>query len=224
MEIISNREFYDICNDSNTKTIKFGKVDQPKVYEKDNTIIKLFYPKKSLLSSDRIKPRAIRFYNNVKSLYSQGYDVPRITKLQFCPDLRMYLIHYNKIQGGDVRSLARHGKLDLINNVADLLADLHKNGIFFRSIHLENLLYQPDGKMALIDITDVRFGSRPLPLYLRYRNIKHLLLHRDDRDLWQAFGAKNFLDVYFKSAALSGFSRKLLSHLVNRAVKLSGMN
>lgn len=220
METISSREFFDICSNPDTKIIKYGKVDQPKVYEKnENIIIKLFYPKHDLLSSDRIWPRAVRFYNNVTSLRSQGYEVPEVIKFQFCPDLRMYVLQYSKIQGNDIRALARQGQLDLLNDVAELLAKLHKDGIFFRSIHLENVLCTPDRKMALIDIADVRFKSRPLNVHLRYRNIKHVLLHRDDKVLCEAFGVDNFMKAYFKAAGLSGWSRKLLSRWINKAVR-----
>jgi len=220
LDIISSREFYDICNNQNHKIIKFGKVNQPKVYEKDgHTIIKLFYPKQRLLSSDRIKPRAMRFYNNVKSLHTHGYDVPQVNKVQFCPELKMYVIYYHKIQGDDVRTLAKQGNLNIIYNVAHLLADLHKNGIFFRSIHLENLLSKPDGNIALLDLTDVTFKSRALTIYRRYRNIKHLFQEPNDRELWQAFGVKNFLDAYFKSAKLPKISQTLLAIFIKRSIK-----
>lgn len=221
MDIISSQEFNDLCQDDNIKTIKFGKIDQPKVFEKNgDTIIKLFYPKKSRLSSDRIWPRAMRFYRNMKTLQHHGYDAPIVTKVQFCPDLKIYLMHYPKIQGNDVRNLAKNGKLNIIHHVAQLVADLHTNGIFFRSIHLENLLYKPDGKFALLDVTDVRFRKKALNFYSRYRNIKHLLLEPNDRDLWQAFGINNFMHEYFKLAELPKYSRAIISYLIKRTVKI----
>ena len=175
MDIISTDEFNAICNDANTKTIKFGKIDQPKVFEiNDNIIIKLFYPKKSWLSSDRIWPRAMRFYNNVKALNARGYEAPRVDKVQFCRELKIYLLYYPKIQGKDVRSLASHGEIGVIRHVAHLIAGLHINGIFFRSIHLENLLYQSQGKMAFTGCDGCPFKSGALRLYSRYRNLKHL--------------------------------------------------
>jgi len=222
MNIISHQAFNAICEDSNTTIIKYGKVDQPKVFEKNgNTIIKLFYPKKSRLSSDRIWPRALRFYRNVQALQHHGYNAPIITNVQFCPELKIYLLHYPKIQGQDVRHLARNGKLTIIHEVAHLLADLHRNGIFFRSIHLENLLYQPDGKFALLDVTDVRFKKRALSFYLRYRNIKHLFQEPNDKDIWQAFGIQHFMDEYFKLAKLPNYSRILLSYLIKRTLTTS---
>lgn len=221
MEIISTDTFQSICHDRDTKTIKFGKsLDQPKVFEQSgSTIIKLFYRKKSRLSSDHIRPRAMRFYKNVNKLHTHGYAVPRIDKIQFCPELKIYLLYYAKIEGKDVRYLANHGDLHVISHVAKLMADLHVNGIFFRSIHLENLLYQPDGKMALLDVTDVRFKSRPLNLYERYRNLKHLFKEPYDRELWQAYGIANFMREYFETAQLSRSSERILTYLVARMRK-----
>lgn len=217
MDIISCHEFAAICHDTNTQIIKFGKVDQPKVFEKNgNTIIKLFYPKRRKITSDRIRPRAIRFYRNVDKLFGRGYSVPRIDKMQFCPDLKMYLLYYPKIQGCNVRYHAQNGNLDIITEVARLLADLHKKGIFFRSIHLENLLYQPDGKFALLDVTDVKFRSGALSLYLRYRNIKHLLNEPMDKEIWHAFGISRFMSEYFRFAGLKHYSGLLLNRLVMR--------
>ncbi|VVC74836.1 hypothetical protein AQUSIP_01080 [Aquicella siphonis] len=220
MDIITSSEFNDICNNINTIIVKFGRINQPKVFEKDGkTIIKLFYPKQKWLSSDRLNPRALRFYKNIQSLHQQGYDVPRIIKIQYCSDLKIYLVYYDKIEGDDVRKLVNQGALDLLHSVAELVAGLHQNGIFFRSIHLENLLYKPDGTFALLDITDVRFKSRPLTLHLRYRNLKHLLLERNDKEIWQKFGVDNFLAAYFRHVTLPPASRERLSRMIYRAIK-----
>lgn len=219
MDIISNHEFNAICQDGNTKVIKFGKVDQPKVFEKNgNTIIKLFYPKKSKLSSDRIWPRAMRFYRNVKKLHERGYNAPIVSKIQFCPESKMYLMYYPKIAGSDVRYLANNNQLHIIKHVAHLMADLHDKGVFFRCIHLENLLYQTNGEFALLDVTDVRFKKKPLNLYARYRNLKHLFQEPLDKNTWQAFGVKEFMHEYFKAVKLSKYSCKVLTHLIMRSL------
>lgn len=217
MDIISFNEFNDITRQS--KTIRYGRINQPKVLEADNTIIKLFYRKRKLLSSDRIKPQAMRFYDNIQSLRAYGYDVPKLIKIQYCAELAVYLIHYHKIEGQDVRSLAKCGNISIIHDVIKLLADLHKNGVFFRSIHLENLLYTSDGKIALIDISDLKIKSKSLTPYLRYRNLKHLFLQNsNDTEIWKNFGMNQFFTLYFKSTELSSYSRKLLSYFIKRTM------
>lgn len=220
LDTITSGEFQDICNNNDTKIIKYGRIDQPKVYEHGGqTIIKLFYAKKKWLSSDRIRPRAMRFCKNTQSLQRYGYEVPQILKVQHCPELRIHLVHYTKIEGVDVRKLATLGNLSVIDDVASLLADLHQNGIFFRSIHLENLLYKSDHSFALIDITDVKFKSGPLSLYMRFRNLKHLLSEPYDKAIWEKYGVDHFLNIYFKKAGMSSIERKLLTRLVHRAIK-----
>jgi serine/threonine protein kinase len=124
------------------------------------------------------------------------------------------------VSGEDTRSLAKKGNLAVIQQVAKVVADLHQKGVFFRSIHLENLLYQSDDKFALIDLAGVRFKSSALSTLLRYRNLRHLLGEVDDRELWQAFGVDNFLKLYFKHAQLSEAAEKVITFLIKRNVKL----
>lgn len=222
MDIISSSEFDKIFNNINTIIVKYGRINQPKVYEQHgNTIIKLFYRKETWLSSDRIRPRAMRFYKNIQSLQQHGYDVPRVIKMQYCKELKIYLVYYEKIAGNDVRKLADQGRVDLLDDVIRFIASLHESGIFFRSIHLENLLYKPDGSFALLDITDVRFKSGPLSLYMRYRNLKHLLKERHDRHIWKKFGIDKFLETYFSQTTLSPVSQTILTRLVRRATSQS---
>ncbi len=219
MHIISTNEFEAICNDPSTRVLKYGKsLDQPKVFEKkSDTIIKLFYAKKTLWSSDHIYPRARRFAANVKKLHAHGFSVPIISETQFCPDLKIHLLYYAKLAGQDVRYLAKNGHADTITAVAKLLADLHGKGIFFRSIHLENLLYdQNSSTFSLLDVTDVRFKNYSLSVYLRYRNIRHLLQEPHDQQIWKAYGVQDFMQEYFKESDLSAYSRKMLDWLVQR--------
>ena len=54
------------------------------------------------------------------------------------------------------------------------LAHLHQSGVYFRSLHLGNVLYTPDGDFGLIDFLDIRFKSRPLRPTLIRRNFEHL--------------------------------------------------
>jgi hypothetical protein len=228
MDMISSREFYSLY--SNTQEIYqknsmislvSNAANRPKVIEKNgDTIIKFFYSNKKKLSSDKIKPRYQRFCENIQLLQKYGYAVPHLLKTQSCSDLKVHIVHYLKIEGREVRNTTQNGDLTSIPGIAKLLADLHAKGIFFRSIHLGNLLQKADGELALIDIADVRFKSSPLSLSVRYRNLKHLFKHREDKQAWQAFGINNFMQIYFEAAKLSKFSQKLLGLFIRRFEKL----
>lgn len=217
MQIIHAREFEQICN-HDTKIIKFGRsLEQPKIYETaDDTIIKLFYPKRRRFSSDKFKPYAFRFCNNIEKLRSLGYAVPEVIKINYCPDNKIYLVFYKKMAGTDLRSYVKQHGVHVIEQVAKLVADLHQRGVFFRSIHLENLLRLDDGKIGLLDIVDMRFKSRPLSLHMRYRNIKHMFADTNDMQLWKDYGKQRFLNNYFRYAAMNKISQWILSYFVKK--------
>lgn len=209
MVIISKHEFHTFCTRSNLKLLKFN-INGPKIFETDdNEIIKVFYPRKKWLSSDRFIPYAKRFCDNAERLRNRGFKTLNITKVQYCRDLQTYIITYQKLSGVDARIVAQNDH-SIVDNVASLLADLHNKGIFFRSIHLENILSQDDGKLALLDIVDVKFKNNPLSTYLRFRNLKHLFLIEDDKKFWEDYGIDNFLKAYFKYTHLSSFSKKMM--------------
>lgn len=219
MESISKSEFEQLCQSPSLKIVKYGRGTQPKVFvDQQDNIIKLFYPKKRLLTSTRFRPQAIKFQSNIDRLRQYGYTVPAIKTMQYCRELNTYLVHYPKIIAEDVRTLVKAGQLNLINEVAQLLAELHQKGIIFRAIHLENLMIQPNGKFALIDISDVKFKYRPLGFYSRYRNFVHLFSNPTDRAFWRQYGYEQFLQLYFAAAKLTPAAERLITILTKRAM------
>src|SRR5699024_11861326 len=55
-------------------------------------------------------------------------------------------------------------------------------GVYFRSIHLGNVVLTPEGELGLIDISDMKIYRRPLSKWQRKRNEEHMV--RDAED-WQ---------------------------------------
>jgi len=215
MQFITNVQFNQICLQDNLKVLKICQGTKPKVLEKEDVIIKLFYPKKSRFSSSKVKPRALRFYRNCERLLEKGYLAPKILDFQYYKDERIHLIHYQRLEGYDIRYLAARDPA-IIFEVAKFIADLHANGVWFRGIHLENLLYQANGQFALIDVADLKFRARALSLYIRYRNLKHLFNTREDHAIWEKFGVENFLKEYFAASGLGKISEKVLRYLLSR--------
>jgi len=60
------------------------------------------------------------------------------------------------------------------------VASLHEAGIYFRSLHLNNVILTPDNRFGLIDVADMRVLGRPVTPSLARRNFRHML--RDKRD------------------------------------------
>lgn len=214
MQLISKNIFNSIIHASDAKLIKTT-YHRPKLLENSKgKMIKVFYPKLKKFSSNHRKPYALRFSNNAENLQKKGIRTPIIDSLQYCQDYNAYILSYAKIPGENTRILANKNYHAIIPLIAQYIASLHHKGIFFRSLHLENLLYDDNDGFALLDIVDVKLNQRPLNVLLRYRNLKHMFGIYDDRDFWKKNGIHEFMDIYFKAANLSFLSKKLLSILL----------
>lgn len=210
MEIISSHDFYAFCNRSDLTLLK-RTYKKPKLFEsKSDEMIKIFYPRRKFISSNQYKPYALRFRNNAEQLRTLGFITPTIKTLQYCPDLNTYIISYDKLPGVDFRVFSQNNK-GIIHTLAAFIAKLHQKGIFFRSIHLENLLRLNNGDIALLDIVDIQFKKRAISSYLRFRNLKHLFQIKEDKQFWTHVNTAEFLKNYFKFAELSYFKRKIIS-------------
>lgn len=215
MELLSQEAFKKIIYHPDNKLLKTQAPNFfPKVVERDGNITRIFLKKKRLFTYDQIKPRALQFYTNAKQLVVLDVSAPRVLRFAQCKPLQAHLISYPKIPGIDVRTLLTDTfQEDLIVNVIDFLVKLHAKGIFFRSIHLGNLIYH-DQCMHMIDIADVRFKSKPLSAILRYRNIKHLFLNKDDQAIWRNFSYQRVLELYQQKTYCNKFLQLLFRKLL----------
>src|SRR5690606_3768439 len=62
----------------------------------------------------------------------------------------------------------------LVPQFAAFILQLHQRGIYFRSLHLGNVLMLPSGEFGLIDFLDLQFKAAPLNPWLIKRNLAHL--------------------------------------------------
>ena len=214
MEIISRQNLCQLVGEQSMEGIK---TELPKVSQTMyGEIVKLFVSKKKWYSSDRYKPYAKRFCDNAHQFNAMSISAPKINKIYFCPEINTHAVFYNKIFGDGLDALTKNKEYNLLPEAASFIASLHERGVFFRSMHLSNLVYQNNGKIAVIDISDVRFKKKPLSLYVRYRNLKHTLCHREDQLAWRHLDAAHFLQVYFEKAQLSFLSKKILGGMIKR--------
>jgi hypothetical protein len=87
--------------------------------------------------------------------------------------------------------------------LAHLLALLHRHRIFFRAVHLGNVLVQPDGAMALIDLSETQFRRLPLSRRLRCVNLRQMMSYPEDRRAIEQFGLERFIQLYLAAAGLN---------------------
>ena len=149
----------------------------------DGTFLKLFR-RKSWLSKTAFFTPAQRFAQNATLLQQRGIPCPRIIALSYLKNPYRSVVHYSPLAGKTLRQLLNTqsgiDSIELLMNLATFVTDLHDKGVYFRSLHLGNIVLTPDNEFGLIDISDMRCLNRPLSKSLRARNYQHLLRYEQD--------------------------------------------
>ena len=170
----------------------------------DGNYLKLFR-RKRLISSALLWPYAQRFADNARRLEQLGVPCPRIIATYRIAALQRDLVHYKPLPGLTLRQL-RDGQGqapdDLLEQLAAFIARLHQAGIYFRSLHLGNILLTPDGDFGLIDFLDLRFKGRPLGRMLVRRNFRHLQRYLERRKV-QGFPWSELMRHYEAASSAS---------------------
>lgn len=136
----------------------------PKVYLlTDGNILKLFR-RKRLFSSALFRPYSKRFIDNVAQLQQRG--IPTLSVLAFfqlaAPGMTAVL--YRPLPGETLRQISNREGFEWEANLGPLVAlirRLHGAGIYFRSLHLGNIVVTPDNEMGLIDVADIALPACP---------------------------------------------------------------
>lgn len=149
----------------------------------DGSYLKLFR-RKSWLSKTVLFPPAARFAANAAELERLGIPCPRIISLYKLSNPYRSVVHYEPLEGTTLRQLLNEHpsleQLELFGMLAELITHLHELGVYFRSLHLGNIVLTPAGELGLIDISDMRCLRKPLSRRMRDRNYRHLLRYEND--------------------------------------------
>ena len=152
----------------------------------DGTIFKLFR-RKRLVTSAALFPYALRFVKNAQALARLGVPVPKVLNLVRIPAIARDAGHYAPLEGETLRGMARVGleqadERKLKSLFTRFVIELHDRGIYFRSLHIGNVVCTPDGRLGLIDFSDLRIYPWRLGRYLRARNMRRMQGIADERD------------------------------------------
>ena len=157
----------------------------PKVLRLDNgNFLKLFRERRCYTSGS-FNPYSQRFAVNSERLQALGIAAPKILDLYVFDDGSSGVL-YQPLPGQTLRQVMQSmgsGAMReaLVERFGKFLALLHDKGVYFRSLHLGNVLLMEDGEFGLIDIADMRLYPSPLRLALRQRNVRHMQRYPEDR-------------------------------------------
>jgi hypothetical protein len=150
----------------------------------DDKIVKFFRPRRRLWLS-RLMPQAVRFKTNADRLMTLGIPTPLISECFWLNKPKAVSgCSYTPLPGHSLEQIYRRSRGEfeaLLPAFAAFVYSLHQRGIYFRSLHLGNVLQLPDGSFGLIDFLDTHFKRAPLDQRLVARNLEHLrsYLHRN---------------------------------------------
>ncbi|MFW9268532.1 toluene tolerance protein [Pseudomonas sp. NR3] len=148
----------------------------PKVYLlQDGNILKLFR-RKRLFSSALLRPYSTRFIKNAARLQELGVPTLEVLAYYKLQKPGMTAVLYRPLPGKTLRQLSNQESFSWQQRLPDLIElirSLHARGVYFRSLHLGNIVVTPENTLGLIDVADMRFLRSPLPRYLARRNLQH---------------------------------------------------
>jgi len=180
----------------------------------DGNILKLFR-RKRLLSSAVLYPYAQRFADNASALQQRGIPCPRILNVYRIVAIQRDAVRYSPLPGRTLRQITdTHEKEILRQLLGKFIALLHDRGIYFRSLHLGNIVVTPEGELGLIDIADLRAQRSALGKTKRLRNFRHILRDPGDQDWLLDNKSDSFFESYLRHASLSWDVRELTQRLV----------
>ncbi|WP_278349522.1 lipopolysaccharide kinase InaA family protein [Stutzerimonas kunmingensis] len=211
MRTLTQSEFKKLS--SNATVIELDGLG-PKVLKlTDGSFLKLFR-KRPFFSRETLKPYAKRFAENSARLKKLGFSSPKIIGVYRLVDpTNKTAVHYWPLPGQTLRQALGNSDAErrqqLIELFGELLAKLHTNGVYFRSVHLGNVLVQPDGQLGLIDLADMRISRFALSQRKRQRNLKHMQRYSEDQQ-WLFKEHLNALQEGYSRIA-KGKTAKLLS-------------
>lgn len=180
-------------------------------------VIKIWHRQKGF-SSDRLWPYGYRFCFNSKKLLGLGIEAPRVERYVVVRESGAHVVIYQYLPGESVQKLAEQGCPVPEQALAAFLAELHNKGIYFRSIHPGNILMLQEGRFALLDVTDVRFYSRPLSLRLRVRNLLYAWTRDRYRHVYPQERRQALLDYYCQHAMLGARDEARFLALMRRVL------
>lgn len=149
----------------------------------DGSYLKMFR-RKHWLSKTLFYPPAERFADNAAALARLGIPCPKVKAVYRLDNPYRSVVHYDPLPGTTLRQLLERitpaQEVTLFIQLAEFIIRLHDLGIYFRSLHMGNIVLTPDDSLGLIDISDLRCLGKPLSLRLRRRNYRHLLRYDAD--------------------------------------------
>lgn len=219
MKVITQQDLDALCQNGKAIDNKGGY--PAVVIHPDDTITKIWARKKKLLSSATLRPYSQRFVHNAAELHKRGIVVPEILHHAAVENSHVKVVTYRTLPGQSIRELLEETPESVnINQLCEYIHQLHQHGILFRGMHLGNIIQRRDDLgYGLIDFTDVKFYSKPVPLLRRAANLATPIRYREDIERIQSAGLPDLLESYLSLLQLSDVEQQRFKNEVDCYLK-----
>lgn len=138
---------------------------------------------KSFVSSANIFSYARRFCRNAERIRKLGIPTITVKQLYHIPKTGKSAVVYTPLPGISLLDLlhAKKMKKETAFTLGEFMAGLHDKGIYFRGLHLGNIVLTPDHKMGLIDIADMTIFPWRLDCRRRLKNFSRFWRTFEDK-------------------------------------------
>lgn len=190
MHKLDHQDYLDLRE--NCKVIEKDGFGDKVMILQDGTFLKLFR-RKRLITSAAIWPYAQRFAKNANKLEKLGIPCPTIIQVYRIPSIERDAVHYHPLPGATLRDLYSSNATypdDLRERFLKFVEHIQDLGVYFRSIHLGNVVLTPEDELGLIDISDMKIFRRPLSKWQRRRNYEHMVRDAADTE-WLKYSLKD---------------------------------
>lgn len=147
------------------------------VHLSDGRFLKIFHTRKAAPLA-RLMPPAQRFARNAELLHRLDIAAPHVTETLWLDRSKgLSACLYLPLAGQSLEQLLRDDPAlleQLIPKLSRFIAELHTKRLYFRSLHLGNILKIDESHFGLIDFLDLRQKALPLTRWHVRRNFRHL--------------------------------------------------
>ncbi|ATR81487.1 toluene tolerance protein [Pseudomonas sp. FFUP_PS_473] len=161
-----------------------------KVYLLENGNILKLFRRKRFFSSALLRPYSRRFIDNALRLEAFGIPTLHVLAHYRLDEPGKTAVLYRPLPGKTLRQISQQPGFSwqkTLPEMVSLIRKLHHCGIYFRSLHLGNIVVTPDSHLGLIDVADMKFLRAPLPERMIKRNVQHFARYLSREQLSEAF-------------------------------------
>ena len=186
-----------------------------KTWLKTNNVIKIFNTR-GFISSGFIRSFSSRIIKNAHKLNKLQIPSLKISEeLVFQYDKRKSGVVYKYIPGCSIRDLPTTDiTKDLVTNLAKFIAEFHQKGVYFRAMHLGNIIYY-NKTFSLIDVAKIHFYPWPLFILTRARAFRRLIKYKKDIAHFKQSNLELLLSRYSQESHFSKCENLLFNFYLN---------